>query len=602
MEDIDKKMQRRYNMINEDIVNIAKEEKEKNRINIRKKKIQNLMMKKRYFEIYSNNGSNTNKKNDNNKNIKNSNYIIDISSFLIKEELKKKETIEKILLEKNYITIFDYINEIYKENNIQIDYLKYGLFLLNEKLLKYTNNNEDEWNDINKEENSKIIDELIKNNIIDIIIKLLSFSMNEIKKKDNDDLILNLAYQILVSYSYLANEHQLSFLISDNLLNFHLFFLKYSSEEQNLLNIMIMIFNICLDYNINLNNIFIYNNNELINLLNDYISSGVKTNKYFMVEKILDIYGAYLDFIKMNFKDKKEVINLKIIEEIYLTTLQSIFMNNKKVYSYSIFVIGLIYKILFISNNINTLSEFILKYDNTKSMVRYILDFDYQFSGEDINDFCKIIYYIIKCESYSNDLTTKKQLEKFIKEINNNNINGDDIIIAITSLFQRNYTSKITSKLINVLIAFCDSETFHITLFENLSNPILILINNINCREYKIRKKVLIALEKLTEKHELKINNELVRLQIFNELKYIIDPDNSYCRDIDMIITCLNIIYHLLVVGGIIKSFGGKNNILETFENYGGKEVLEKLLNHKNKDIHDKALALINEYFNDKEE
>lgn len=601
MEDIDKKMQKRYNMINEDIVNIAKEEKEKNRINIRKKKIQNLMMRKRYFEIYSNNGFNTNKKNDNNKNIKNSDYIIDISSFLIKEELKKKETIQKILLEKDYKTIFEYINEIYKEKNFQIDYLKYGLFLLNEKLLKYTNN-ENQWNHINNEENSKIIDELIKNNIKDIILKLLSFSMNEIKKKDNDDIILNLAYQILVNYSYLANEHQLSFLISDNLLNFHLFFLKYSSEEQNLLNIMRMIFNICLDNNINLNNIFIYNNNELINLLNDYISSGVKTNKYFIVEKILDIYGAYLDFIKMNFKDKKEVINLKIIEEIYLTTLQSIFMNNKKVYSYSIFVIGLIYKILFISNNINTLSEFILKYDNTKSMVRYILDFDYQFAGEDINDFCKIIYYIIKCESYSNDLTTKKQLEKFIKEINSNNINGDDIIIAITSLFQRNYTSKITSKLINVLIAFCDSETFHITLFENLSNPILILINNINCREYKIRKKVLIALEKLTEKHELKINNELVRLQIFNELKYIIDPDNSYCRDIDMIITCLNIIYHLLVVGGIIKSFGGKNNILETFENYGGKEVLEKLLNHKNKNIHDKALALINEYFNDKEE
>lgn len=601
MEDIDKKMQKRYNMINEDIVNIAKEEKEKNRINIRKKKIQNLMMRKRYFEIYSNNGFNTNKKNDNNKNIKNSDYIIDISSFLIKEELKKKETIQKILLEKDYKTIFEYINEIYKEKNFQIDYLKYGLFLLNEKLLKYTNN-ENQWNHINNEENSKIIDELIKNNIKDIILKLLSFSMNEIKKKDNDDIILNLAYQILVNYSYLANEHQLSFLINDNLLNFHLFFLKYSSEEQNLLNIMRMIFNICLDNNINLNNIFIYNNNELINLLNDYISSGVKTNKYFIVEKILNIYGAYLDFIKMNFKDKKEDINLKIIEEIYLTTLQSIFMNNKKVYSYSIFVIGLIYKILFISNNINTLSEFILKYDNTKSMVRYILDFDYQFAGEDINDFCKIIYYIIKCESYSNDLTTKKQLEKFIKEINNNNINGDDIIIAITSLFQRNYTSKITSKLINVLIAFCDSETFHITLFENLSNPILILINNINCREYKIRKKVLIALEKLTEKHELKINNELVRLQIFNELKYIIDPDNSYCRDIDMIITCLNIIYHLLVVGGIIKSFGGKNNILETFENYGGKEVLEKLLNHKNKNIHDKALALINEYFNDKEE
>ena len=602
MEDIDKKLKQRFNIFNDDIINTTKQEKEKNRIELRKNKIQKMMMRKRYLESYSNQSFTNNKTNVNNKNTKSDkNYMIDISSFFIKEELKKKEVIEAIISEKNFNKIFEYINEIYKELNFNIDNLKYGLFLLNEKLLKYTKD-EDESN-CDDDINSKIMDELIKLKINDIILKLLKFSMNEINKKDNDDLILNLAYQILVNYSYLANENQLMFLVDNEMLYFHLFFLKYSSEEQNLLNIMRMLYNICLDDNINLNNIFTYNNNELINILNEYISSGIKTKKNYLVEKILDIYYGYLHFIKLNLtqkekeEEKKEYINLKILEEIYLMTLQSIFMNNKSIYSHSIYIIGTIYKILFKSNNIDTLSDFILKYDNTKSMVAYILDYDYEKSGEDINDFCKILCYIIKCESYSKNLKTKKNLEDFINDINGNNINGDEIILVIVSLFQRNYTSKITSKLINVLIAFCDSETYHTALFENLSNPVLMLINNINCREYKIRKKVLIALEKLTEKHELKINNELVRLQIFNELKNIVDPDSSYCGDKDIIIISLNIIYHLLVVGGIIKSLGGKNVILETFEYYGGKEMMEKLLNHKNKDIYDRALNIMNEFF-----
>ena len=601
MEDIDKKLKQRFNIFNDDIINTTKQEKEKNRIELRKNKIQKMMMRKRYLESYSNQSFTNNKTNVNNKNTKSDkNYMIDISSFFIKEELKKKEVIEAIISEKNFNKIFEYINEIYKELNFNIDNLKYGLFLLNEKLLKYTKDEDENCDD---DINSKIMDELIKLNINDIILKLLKFSMNEINKKDNDDLILNLAYQILVNYSYLANENQLMFLVNNEMLYFHLFFLKYSSEEQNLLNIMRMFYNICLDDNMNLNNIFTYNNNELINILNEYISSGIKTKKNYLVEKILDIYYGYLHFIKLNLtqkekeEEKKEYINLKILEEIYLMTLQSIFMNNKSIYSHSIYIIGTIYKILFKSNNIDTLSDFILKYDNTKSMVAYILDYDYEKSGEDINDFCKILCYIIKCESYAKNLKTKKNLEDFINDINGNNINGDEIILVIVSLFQRNYTSKITSKLINVLIAFCDSETYHTALFENLSNPVLMLINNINCREYKIRKKVLIALEKLTEKHELKINNELVRLQIFNELKNIVDPDSSYCGDKDIIIISLNIIYHLLVVGGIIKSLGGKNVILETFEYYGGKEMMEKLLNHKNKEIYDRALNIINEFF-----
>lgn len=181
-------------------------------------------------------------------------------------------------------------------------------------------------------------------------------------------------------------------------------------------------------------------------------------------------------------------------------------------------------------------------------------------------------------------------------------MNDYEIILLVTTLIQRNYTNKIMSKLINVLITICDSETFHINLFESLSNPILILINNINCPNYKIRKKVLTALEKLTDKKEFKISLELVKNQIFNKFKYIIDPDHSFCGEENMIISCLNIIQNLLEAGDMIKSFGGKmNNNLDTFEYYGGKEMVEKLMNSKSKNIYEKALMIYNRYLNKNE-
>ena len=135
------------------------------------------MMRKRYFDNYSFISSN----NNNIKSNKRRNNIIDISSFLIDDDLKRKETVQKIISENSFKTIFNYINEIYKVNDFQIDKLKYGLFLLNEKLLKLINErDEDELksdDDNNKIEldNNKIISELIEYNIKDIINKLLNF-------------------------------------------------------------------------------------------------------------------------------------------------------------------------------------------------------------------------------------------------------------------------------------------------------------------------------------------------------------------------------------------------------------------------------------------
>lgn len=603
MDEIDKRMKDRFNIFNENTINYNKQEKEMNRVNLRKKKVQNIMMRKRYYDNYSFIYSNNNNINSNKKR----NNIIDISSFLINDDLKRKETVQKIISENSFKTIFDYINEIYKEDKFQIDILKYGLFLLNEKLLKLINERDED--EIKSEEddskieyfNNKIINELIDNNIKDIINKLLTFSYSEIKSKDNETIILTLAYQILVNFTYLSNEVQINFLIEEKSLKLHLYFLRYSSEEHNIINILRMFYNIFVIYkSTQLNNIFTFNKNELLNLLNEYISSGINSKNYIIIDKILDIYSEYLSKIS-NELDENISLNITIIEEIYELTLQSIFCNSKSIFSNSLYIIGMIYKISFKSNKIELLSKFILS-NYTKKAIELLLDYNYIDSPENITDFCRVIYYIIKCESNCNDLNTKKQLESFIKEINNGNMNDYEIIFIVVTLIQKNYTNRIISKLINVLIALCESETFYLNLFESLSNPILILINNINCPNYKLRKKVLTALEKLTDKQELKICNELVRNQIFNKIKYIVDPDYSFCGEENMILSCLNIIYNLLVVGDIIKSFGGKmNNNLNSFEYYGGREMIEKLMNSKSKNIYEKALIIYNNYFNKNE-
>ena len=602
MDDIDKRMENRYNLFNSDSINSAKEEKEKNRINLRKKNIHNIMMRKRYYDNYSHMYSNNNI----NKSNKTHNNIIVISLFLINDELKKEETVKKIIAENSFKNIFNYINEIYKDKNFQIDILKYGLFLLNEKLLKLIDENADDED--NEEDNSKveidknkIIKELIENNIQDIIIKLLTFSYKEIKIKDNETIILSLAYQILVNYTYLSNEGHLDFLINENILKLHLYFLRFSSEEHNIINILRMFFNIFIIYKAPLlDKLLCFNNFELLNILNEYISSGINTKNYIILDKILDIYSEYLNSV-YNDIDENKNFNVKIFEEIYEIVLQSVFSNNKNVFANCLNIIGNIYKICFISKNIDLLSKFILN-SNTRKAIKFIMDFNYIDSPENIADFCKILCIIIKYESYCNNLNTKKQLENFIRDLNNGDMNDYEIIFIITNLIQKNYTNKIMTKLINVLIALCDSETFYINLFESYSNPILILINNINCPNYKLRRKVLTALEKITDKKELRISNQLVSNKIFNKLKYIIDPDCSFCGDESMIISSLNIIYNLLVVGDIIKSLGTKiNNNLDSFEFYGGREMIEKLMNNKNKNIYDKALYIYNEYLNKNE-
>ena len=63
------------------------------------------------------------------------NNDIIIQNLNIEPNLKNEKYINEIISSDNLDTIFNYIKEIYNNNNFNIDIVKYGLFLLNEKLL-----------------------------------------------------------------------------------------------------------------------------------------------------------------------------------------------------------------------------------------------------------------------------------------------------------------------------------------------------------------------------------------------------------------------------------------------------------------------------------
>ena len=191
---IEGKIQNKIKLDKDDMINYSDivKEREINFYNIRKSRIQNELFnkKKNYFNHYKNN------------NIKNNG--IDIQCLNINSELKDEKYINEILSSNKFNTIFEYIKEIFNtNNNFNIDIIKYGLFLLNEKLL--------DSNDVNIIQD---INFLYNNNFKEIIFLLLNYSKNENSKIDFEPIILKLTYQILANYCfYCPNNIDISFLL-----------------------------------------------------------------------------------------------------------------------------------------------------------------------------------------------------------------------------------------------------------------------------------------------------------------------------------------------------------------------------------------------------
>ena len=536
-------------------------------------------------------------------NIANNNDII-IENLNIDPQLKNEKYINEIISSNNFDEIFKYIKEIYNNKSFNIDLIKYGLFLLNEKLLNLENNNliVNECNFINNY------------NFKEIIKLLFEYSKNENKKIDYDPIILNLTYQILANLCYYyPNNEEILFLFDDKFLELHIYFFDLTSEKDTIKNILLISFNICCDNNEIINKILTFDNKKFFNLLIEYINNYQNDNE--IIEIILDLFIFYINlFNNYKTKIKKEkdgLIEMKdntincdwnIVENIYDISLLLLYTKQNTIFTNALYLISVILKKIYKSNNIELVGKFIND-NNTKSMIIFILEKDYKNITQSLIFLSDIIKYIIKLHSkswISNEL--KLNIINLITDIQQNLNENDEIIdifIYLLTTKKLKLKENIKIKLIEVISAFLQNEYFFKDIIEYNKDDLLeIIFNYINSSNYDIRKKIIKIVNNITNKRDFLLTDYLVKNKIIYYIKNAIDPTITYCNDEKLILGALKIINNLLSIGELFKKLHGINSILVNFENIGGKELLDNLLCNKSEYVYNASLEIIERYFN----
>ena len=536
-------------------------------------------------------------------NIANNNDII-IENLNIDPQLKNEKYINEIISSNKFDEIFKYIKEIYNNKSFNIDLIKYGLFLLNEKLLNLENNNliVNECNFINNY------------NFKEIIMLLFEYSKNENKKIDYDPIILNLTYQILANLCYYyPNNEEILFLFDDKFLELHIYFFDLTSEKDTIKNILLISFNICCDNNEIINKILTFDNKRFFNLLIEYINNYQNDNE--IIEIILDLFIFYINlFNNYKTKIKKEkdgLIEMKdntincdwnIVENIYDISLLLLYTKQNTIFTNALYLISVILKKIYKSNNIELVGKFIND-NNTKSMIIFILEKDYKNITQSLIFLSDIIKYIIKLHSkswISNEL--KLNIINLITDIQQNLNENDEIIdifIYLLTTKKLKLKEKIKIKLIEVISAFLQNDYFFKDIIEYNKDDLLeIILNYINSSNYDIRKKIIKIVNNITNKRDFLLTDYLVKNKIIYYIKNAIDPTITYCNDEKLILCALKIINNLLSIGELFKKLHGINSILVNFENIGGKELLDNLLCNKSEYVYNASLEIIERYFN----
>lgn len=549
-----------------------------------------------------------NKKNNYFEEIKN-NYLeigpeVNIQNLNISPNLKNENYIKELLSSDKYELIFDFIKEIYNNQNCNLDIVKYGLFNLNEKMLKIENEDLFENNDF-----------INKFNFKEIIYLLLMYSKNENMKINYDPVILKLTYQIIVNYCYYSiNDINTSFLIDDKYIDLHLYFFETISDKSVLKNILLMAYNICVENNKISNKILTFKNSKFFNLLIEYINNYQNDNE--RIEIMLNLLKCYTNIFNNNEKSKNEnekdnIIEMKdstincdwnIIENIYDISLILIQNKKKEIFSNSIFLISSIIRIIYKSNNLKLIDK-IVKNKNTKVMLLFILEKDYEESPNDIIYMSEIVKYCIKL--ISNSFLDNKLRKNLINLINNleENLNENekiiDIFIYLLSNKKMKIKEKINIKIIGALSSFLENDYFYKDILENNADNIYeIIFNYIKSSNYEIRKKVMKIIENMTNKRDITLSDYLIKNKILLYIKRAIDPNITYCNDEKLIIRALKVINNLISIGEIFKNLNGFNPVLVNFENIGGKELLDNLLCNKSEIVYNSSLKIIEQYFN----
>ena len=533
------------------------------------------------------NKENTNKINLNNNIFPENFYELIIQNLNIEPELKSENYIKAILNEDNFDKIFEFINA--RTNN---DYIKYGIYLLNEKF-----------------HSIKDINILNKYDFKEIFFSILNYLKDESDKIDFEHILVKLIYDSIITYTTVFNNIDTSFLCYEKFLDLHLFFIDNISDMCIITNILKSIHSIVMN-NINDNEklickIFEYNNkaffNQLIEIINDYHNKIELTE--IILQLFIDYINAFNNFKKLNSKKSIEIemadntyyYNNDIIENIYDMAL--ILISNKY-FDNSLYLINNIIKIIYKSKNLE-ISEKIISNKNINLMLNFILEKDYSNCQNNLIYMSEIIKYLLKLGFLDKN---NNNISDLINSVENNLNENDNILdIFIKILINPNFKlkDKISIKLIEVILVIFKNEIYINDISSEQKYQINeIIIKYIQSSNYKIRKKIMKILLNLTSKKDYGQADFLIKNKILNYIKKAIDPSVTYCTDEETIIIALKILNNFLTLGELFKNLNGVNTVLIEFENLGGKEMLDNLLCNKSENVFHYTSNLIDKYFN----
>ena len=577
---LEQKLSARKNEYFSDDMNINSSDITKERINnfnkMRKNKINNQLFNK---------GKNISPKDNKITAESNAEREFNIVNLNIDPELKNETYINAIINEDNLEQIIGFITNM----NLNIDYIKYGLYLLNEKM------NLGLIKDIN---------ELNKYNFKEIFFSLLNYAKNESTKLNFDSIILELIYDLIINYINICKNLDISFLCNEQFFELHLYFLDYISDISVAKNILKFIGLIGVNNNDNkmIYKLFEYNDKLFFNKLIEILNNNQLNHE--ICEIILQLYIKYInlfnDFKKIKshksieIEMKDDICNYdhQIIETIYNTALILIF---NKHFDSSLYLISNIIKILYKSKNFDVL-ENLMTNKNNILMMNFLLEKDYSDCTGNLVYMSQIMKYIIKfgCE--------KNNVKELIDEVDSNlNENKNILSIFIDLLVNNNFKikEKICLSLIDIINIIIKKELYINAISESEKyNIYKIIIEYLKSSNYKIRKKTMEILEKIiVSKKDYIQADYLIKNKILYFIKQAIDPSVTYCCDEKLILMALNVIDNLLSLGDMMKNLNGVNTVLIELENIGGKEMLDNLLSDKSELVFSYASHLLDKYF-----
>ena len=576
---LEQKLSSRKNEYLLDDMNINSSDITKERINnynkIHKNRINNQLFNKITNITIKSNKISAENKDENELNIFNLN---------IQTELKNENYIKTKINENNIEQIINFITNV----NLDMDYKKYGIYLLNKKMNLGL---------------IKDISILNNYNFKEIFFSLLNFTKNENNQINFDSIILKLIYDFIINYINICKNLETSYLCNEQFCDLHLYFLDYISDIAVIQTILKFIHLIVANNESKLIfKLFEYSELSFFNKLIEIINDNQQDHE--ICEIILQLFIKYInlfnDFkkiksnksIEIEMKDNTYNYNNQIIEKIY--NISSILLFNKH-FDSSLYLISNIIKILYKSKNLELLEK-IMTNKNIVLMLNFLLEKDYSECAKNIIYMTQIVKYIIKFGFENNNI------KELVDEVDSNlNENSNLLDIFIDLLLNKNLKlkEKICLSLIDIINIIIKFEIYINNISESEKYKIYkIIIEYIKSSNYKIRKKSMKILEKIIIiKKDYMQADYLIKNKILYFMKQAIDPSVTYCTDEKLILMALNVIDNFLSLGDSMKTLNGVNTVLIELENIGGKEMLDSLLSNKSELVFSYASHLLDKYF-----